>query len=110
MEIIDHNQLNECMTGEIDLDIDLMQSAMEELAKRIGEMQKVLANQDYEAWRFNAHRCVGVTATLGFKALAEEFRNAEYHTNKDSERANSLDEINKLIELTQQELKQRGLL
>ncbi len=109
MEIIDHNQLSECMTGEIDLDLDLMRSAMEELAKRIAEMQKALVNQDYEAWRANAHRSFGAAATLGFKALADEFRNAEHHMDTDAERTISLDKINKLIDLTQQELKLMGL-
>ncbi len=110
MEIIDYNQLTECMTGEIDLDIDLMKSAMEELEKRITEMQKTLVNQDYDAWRANAHRSVGAAATLGFKALADEFRNAEHRIFTDTERTISLDKISKLIQLTQQELKLRGLL
>lgn len=110
MEIIDYNQLTECMTGEIELDIDLMQSAMEELEKRIAAMQITLANQDYEAWRANAHRSVGAAATLGFKALADEFRNAEHHTTTDSEREAVLIKIKELLEMTGQALMDKGLL
>lgn len=110
MNIIDHKQLAECLTGEIDLDVDLMRSAIAELRKRISAMRISLMNGDQEAWRADAHRSLGAAATLGFKALADEFRNAECHTHTDTEQTTSLEEIDKLIELTQQELRLRNLL
>lgn len=110
MEIIDPEQLNECMTGEPEIDRDLMQCAMEEIGNRYIEMTKALANQDYEAWRINAHRSVGTAGTLGFKALSEEFRNAEHHSPTDTERKGVLEKIEALLAKTREALTERDLL
>ncbi|MES2983443.1 MAG: hypothetical protein V4727_14115 [Verrucomicrobiota bacterium] len=110
MEIINQTQLDECLTGEMELDQDLMQSAIKEMKAHSSAMRNALEAQDYEAWRSSAHRGVGGNATLGFILLAEQFRNAENHTATDPERAAVLGRINELIELTQQELVRMGLL
>ena len=110
MDIIDQTQLNECMTGELELDRDLMQSAMEEIQSRSLAMQQAFANQDHDAWRANAHRSVGAASTLGFVALAAEFRDAEHHTTTDPERAAALEKIHTLIASTRQTLGEMGLL
>lgn len=110
MEIIDHNQLAECLTGESDVDLELMQTAIDEIDKRIATMRISLEMGDDDAWRADAHRSVGVAATLGFRALADECRTAEHHAHSDAEQTSSLERIIQLIELTRQELKHRGLI
>ena len=110
MEIINQTQMNECMTGDPELDQDLIHCAMEEIKSRISDMQTSLSNQDYDGWKKHAHRSVGATATLGFIALADEFRNAEHRVDSDSARATSLKILDNLIELTREELKLKGLL
>lgn len=110
MEIIDQQQLNECMTGEPEIDRDLMQCAMNEISSRIQEMKNALAGQDAEAWRINSHRSVGSSGTLGFKALAEEFRNAEHHSPTDSDKQNVLGKIESLFSQTREQLGQMNLL
>jgi HPt (histidine-containing phosphotransfer) domain-containing protein len=110
MEIINQAQMDECMTGDPELDQDLIQCALEEIKSRISDMQASLSNQDYDGWKKQAHRSVGATATLGFIALADEFRNAEHHVENDNARTATLEKLKHLIELTQQELKLKGLL
>lgn len=110
MEIIDQQQLNECMTGEPEIDRDLMQCAMEEIGNRFEEMKKALSNQDTESWRANSHRSVGSAGTLGFKALAEAFRNAEHHSPTDSDKQNVLEKIEPLLAQTRQQLIKMELL
>jgi HPt (histidine-containing phosphotransfer) domain-containing protein len=110
MEIINQTQMNECMTGDPELDQDLMRCAMEEIRNRISDMQASLSKQDCDEWKKQAHRSIGATATLGFIALADEFRNAEHHAHTDEERSNSLNKINQLFEQTQQQLNSAGLL
>lgn len=104
MDIIDESQMNECMTGDPELDRDLIQSAIDEIQSRIGDLEESLSTQDYEKWRGHAHRSVGAAATLGFKALADQFRAAEHHTNTDEERAAALNAIKEFFELTREEL------
>ncbi len=110
MEIIDKEQLSECMTGEQEIDRDLMRCAMEEISHRFAEMKKSLHSRDYESWRMNSHRSVGTAGTLGFKALAEEFRNAEHHSPTDTERHAVLEKIDTLITKTREALTERNLL
>lgn len=110
MEIINQTQMNECMTGDPELDRDLIHCAIEEIKSRIADMQASLSNQDFDGWKKHAHRSVGATATLGFIALADEFRNAEHRADTDTARTASLEKLEHLIELTQQELRLKDLL
>jgi len=110
MEFINQTQMNECMTGDPELDRDLIHCAIEEIKSRIADMRVSLSNQDFDGWKKHAHRSVGATATLGFIALADEFRNAEHRAHTDEERATSLDKINRLLEDTRHQLILEGLM
>lgn len=110
MQILDNNQLSECLTGEIDLDRELISSCFEEIAKRIADLQQALSNDDAAAWKASAHRSVGASATLGFLALADEFRTAEHKDSDNSERESTLLRIQKLIPTTQAALADIGLM
>lgn len=110
MEIINQTQLNECMTGESALDQDLIRSAIDEITRRSQEMQESMTKHDHEAWRIAAHRSTGVAATLGFSALADQFRKAEHGTRTDSEHAVALIRIHELIDQTRNQLSLIGLL
>lgn len=109
MEIIDRNQLTECMTGELELDRDLVQSALEEIDNRIADLHVALMTKEYDGWRMISHRLVGTTATLGFKALAEECRNAELRTTNDFERTALLEKMKTCLASTRQALSEMGL-
>ena len=110
MQILDKNQLSECLTGELELDRDLISCCFEEIAKRIADMQQALSNDDAEAWKASAHRSVGATATLGFPALADEFRTAEHIDKDQSEREATLQRIHDLITPTQSALREMSLI
>ena len=110
MEIIDQKQLNECMTGEPELDLDLMQSAIEDILTRLAAMRLNIQNNDHTSWKADSHRSVGTAATLGFSALAAAFRTAEHHDGDHSERTHMLDNLDQLLQDTQQELKDLGLI
>lgn len=110
MNVIDQNQLDECMTGESEIDQDLIQCAIEEIENRYSDMRDALQNEDYPTWRAGAHRSVGTAATLGFSTLAAEFRIAENFTQIQPELADVLQKIRTLIESTRQELIQIGYL
>ena len=110
MDIIDQTQMSECMTGEADLDRDLIQSAIEEIDSRIADMQASLDAGDSDAWKKHAHRSVGAAATLGFKALAEQFRHAEHNTTNDDDRSSALVGIKDYMQQTRQELARLGMI
>ncbi len=101
MQILDKNQLIECLTGEPELDRELISSCFEEIATRIAVMKQAISDDDAAAWKAAAHRSVGATATLGFLALADEFRNAEHKDNDNAQREATLQRIQQLMPLTQ---------
>jgi hypothetical protein len=104
MQILDKTQLLECLTGELELDRDLISSCFEEIATRIAVMQQAISDDDAAAWKASAHRSVGATATLGFLALADEFRIAENKDNDNAQREATLQRIQQLMPLTQSAL------
>lgn len=110
MQILDKTQLTECLTGEIDLDRELISSCFEEIEKRIADLQQALSNDDAATWKASAHRSVGASATLGFLALADEFRTAEHKDSNNSEREATLLRIQELIPTTQAALADMGLM
>jgi HPt (histidine-containing phosphotransfer) domain-containing protein len=110
MQILDKIQLSECLTGEIELDRELIRSCFEEIESRIADLKQALSNNDAAAWKASAHRSVGASATLGFLALADEFRTAEHKDNNNSEREATLLRIQKLIPTTQTALADIGLM
>lgn len=109
MHIIDKTQLNECLTGDLELDRDFISSCFEEIATRIAVMKQAISNDDAATWKASAHRSVGTTATLGFLALADEFRAAEHKDSNNTEREATLQRIYDLIPLTKTALADMNL-
>lgn len=110
MELIDQKQLNDCMTGEPELDQDLMQTAIEEIVTRLATMRLKIQNNDHTSWKRDTHLSLGTTGTLGFSALAAAFRTAEHHAGDHSERTQLLDNLDQLVQNTKQELIDLGLI
>jgi HPt (histidine-containing phosphotransfer) domain-containing protein len=110
MDIIDQNQLNECMTGDIELDRDLIQVFLTEITQRIADMRQACDNDNQEAWRTNAHRSLGASATLGFRALADTFRIAEHQIFNREERTAWLIGVMPNLDQTRNALHEIGLL
>ncbi len=110
IENIDRNQLSECMTGELEIDQDLIECAIQEIENRYSDMRDALKNEDYPTWRASAHRSVGTTATLGFSSLATEFKIAESFTQIQPELVSLLEKISTLIESTRRDLMHIGYL
>ena len=110
MEIIDIEQLSECLTGEIDLDLDLMRCAIGELKEHAAAMQTCIMPEDEAAWTYHAHRSFGASASLGFKRLAHQFREAEFLQHGTTDPSALLERINETIGLTEHELSLMKLL
>ena len=110
MNILDKNQLSECLTGELELDQELINSCFEEIATRIAAMQQAISDNDTTAWKSSAHRSVGATSTLGFLALADEFRTAEHKDNDNADREATLQRIQDLIPPTRAALADMDLM
>jgi HPt (histidine-containing phosphotransfer) domain-containing protein len=110
MDIIDQTQLNECMSGDIELDRDLIQVFLTEITSRIADMRQACENDNHEAWRTNAHRSLGASATLGFPALADAFRFAERQISNREERTAWLIGIMPTLDQTRNALHEIGLL
>jgi len=77
-EVLDTNQMRECLTGDEELDQSLISDALLEIEQRHEEMAQAMTHRDDAAWRAAAHRAVGTAAVLGFAELAASFRAAEH--------------------------------
>ncbi len=110
VKILDADQLGECMAGDLELDRELIRDTLDDLAVRRAEMQKAFLDQDDSAWKASAHRAVGTSATLGFVALAAEFRVAEHDDGEKVARNSTLQRIDALLPPTREALAALGLL
>jgi len=110
MNIINQTQLNECMTGDIELDRDLIQVFLTEITQRIADMRQACENDNQDAWQTNAHRSLGASATLGFRALADAFRIAEHQISNREERTEWLIGIMQTLDQTRNALHEIDLL
>lgn len=110
LEILDKEQLGNCLSGELEFDTDLIKSVFNELALRRMDMEKAMLNEDDAAWKGSAHRSVGTTSTLGFVALAAELSLAEHDDDDKAKRAACLKKIDVLISQTKEKLKAMDLL
>jgi CheY-like chemotaxis protein/HPt (histidine-containing phosphotransfer) domain-containing protein len=74
---LDSEQLGDCLTGNVEIDQELIGAALEEVGLRCAEVEKALQQNDEATWRSSVHQAVGTAATMGFVELAEHFRQAE---------------------------------
>ncbi len=109
IRVLDVKQLNECITGDIDWDCDLIGTALEETLLRRAEMERALLNGNDAEWRAASHRAVGSAATLGFGALAAELRASEQDDGDEVRRKEALARIDDLVRRTREELAALGL-
>ncbi|WP_345715390.1 ATP-binding protein [Luteolibacter yonseiensis] len=106
---LDSQQLGECLTGNEELDHDLIGAALEETGRRHDEMTKAFHEANDRLWKAAAHQGVGTAATMGFAELAEHFRKAEMEKDG-NQRELLLERLGALIEKTRQSLIVLGLL
>ncbi|WP_217698897.1 response regulator [Prosthecobacter debontii] len=76
--IIDEEQFATCLTGDLELDQDLIQMALKQVEETLEKMQTALQEGADAVWRHAAHRVRGSTGTLGFTAMAALFHEAEF--------------------------------
>lgn len=76
--IIDKEQFATCLTGETELDQELMQMALKQIEETLEKMQTALQEGADAVWRHSAHRVRGSSGTLGFTRMAALFNEAEF--------------------------------
>jgi signal transduction histidine kinase/CheY-like chemotaxis protein/HPt (histidine-containing phosphotransfer) domain-containing protein len=105
--LIDFNQFDVCLTGEPEIDGDLIEMALNEADDRLAEMQAALSSGDDDAWRRAAHRGRGSSATLGFVALADAFARCENDAGPAADRVSALNDLASLSGITRRTLAAR---
>lgn len=105
---LDSQQLGDCLTGNAEIDQELIGSALEELGLRCDEVEKALRQNDDARWRSSAHQAAGTAATMGFVELAEHFRQAEAAAEW-SQREKIFSRLGFIAEKTRQALTALGL-
>ena len=90
---IDDAQLQSCLTGEAELDADLVTMAFQQGREMQERLAEALAEGSDAGWRQAAHRGRGSAATMGFRRLAQLFQRAEFEATSPEARARVLDEL-----------------
>mgnify|MGYP002860148970 CR=1 FL=1 len=75
--VLDEPQMQECLTGDADMDKDLVQMAVSQVEEMIGKMRLALDEGHEANWKQAAHRARGSSGTIGFRRLAALLEEAE---------------------------------
>ncbi|OAI56848.1 hypothetical protein AYO49_03430 [Verrucomicrobiaceae bacterium SCGC AG-212-N21] len=80
-EVVDEAQLQFCLTGDREVDADLMRMALSLCDESLTLMAQAIDAGDDAAWTKAAHRSRGSCGMMGFNRIAALLHEAEYGTN-----------------------------
>ena len=95
---LDEDQLRSCLTGEPEMDADLVAMAVQQIRDMQERLQVALREEADAAWRQAAHRGRGSAATMGFIRVAQLFQRAEFEATSLEARARVLTELREAVE------------
>lgn len=68
--VIDDEQFDLCLTGDHDLDLELVQLAMTQSEQALAGLKHALRTENDSDWRQITHRAKGFSGTMGFAKAA----------------------------------------
>lgn len=96
--VVNESQLKACLTGEPELDEDLIQMAVKQAEEMLEKMQASLEAGNDAGWRQAAHRARGSCGTMGFSRLAALLQTAEFDATSQEARTRILGELKGAME------------
>ncbi|MEZ0277028.1 MAG: hypothetical protein ACAH88_19115 [Roseimicrobium sp.] len=106
--VIDEEQLFLCLTGDQEIDLDLLHLAMSQCDEALAAMENALRASDDATWLQAAHRARGFTGTMGFARAAFLWNIAEFEATTPEARAQSMAALRSSVEEVRAELRARG--
>lgn len=94
---VNEAQLRGCLTGEPELDADLVQMAVTQVAETLVKMKTALQDGSDAAWRQAAHRARGSCGTMGFTSIAALFQVAEFEATSQEARNRVLTDLHEAL-------------
>lgn len=95
--VVDETQLNYCLTGDPELDRDLVRMAADQMGEVLVRLKAALQEGANTPWQQAAHLGRGSGATMGFMELSALFQRAEFDTIQKADRADILAELHEAV-------------
>lgn len=99
-----------CLTGEAELDRELVEMAVKLAEESLDKMKKAQVDGADAVWRQAAHKARGSCGTLGFVVLAKTFNTAEFEATSHEARTRVLIELEQQLIVLKEELRRLGYL
>lgn len=107
-DIIDEHQFQNCLTGDHEIDLELLQMALAQCEDTLGSMAGVFRSGDAAAWKMLAHRSRGSSSMMGFNRVAKVLDEAEHGPVNPETMASCLDAFPRELAALRSELEGRG--
>lgn len=92
-DTVSEESLRACLTGEAELDRDLVEMAVKLAEESLEKMRKAQADGADALWRQAAHKARGSCGTMGFSHMAALFDTAEFGATSHEARTRILEEL-----------------
>jgi hypothetical protein len=106
--VVDEDQFLQCLTGEIEIDQDLLLLSMTQCEEALAAMAQALHSGSEAAWIQATHRARGFCGTMGFARAAHHWNIAEFEAKTPEARTESMTIIRNTVEELRAELRARG--
>ncbi|RBP39785.1 Hpt domain-containing protein [Roseimicrobium gellanilyticum] len=105
---IDDELFESCLTGEPELDLELVQLAMTQSEEALAGLKHALRTGSDSDWRQISHRARGSAGTMGFTKAAFLWNVAEFEATTTEARAAAVASLRQAVEEVRAELRMRG--
>lgn len=95
--VVDECQLKACLTGDPELDRDLVRMAADQMSEVLERLEKALQEDASTDWQQAAHLGRGSGATMGFLQMSTLFHQAEFEATQTAARRQVLAELQAAI-------------
>lgn len=106
--VIDDEMFTLCLTGDPELDLDLVLLAMTQSEEALAGLKHAWRTGSDADWCTIAHRARGFSGTMGFSRAAFLWNAAEFEASTPEARAASMSVLQEAVEDVRRELRARG--
>lgn len=106
--VIDDEQFDMCLTGDPELDFELVQLAMTQSDQALAGLKHALRTENDSDWRQITHRAKGFSGTMGFARAAHLWSLAESDAPTTEARASLMASLHQAVEEVRAALRTRG--
>jgi hypothetical protein len=106
--VIDDEQFDMCLTGDPELDLELVQLAMTQSEQALAGLKHALRTENASDWGQITHRAKGFSGTMGFAKTAFLWSIAESEATTAEARAALMASLRQAVDEVRVELRMRG--